>query len=107
MAGAERAGVAQPSFLMSDISVRFFCRNPRWLRRLLDSVECPTSMIHPYYFNPLVPVPKSKRSVQVWTLADVERMILFLSSVDQIRYDQMVVALQLVLWTAKGYGLYV
>ena len=54
-------------------------------------------------------LPMRKRTIEreSWSLADVERVIHLLKDLTKIKFDRFVVALQLVAWTGKAYGVYV
>lgn len=103
MAFAEQMGWEQPAYSPTEVA-HFFFQSTRkgadWLYRKLAKYQPRPG--DPYSFAPL----DEKRSDTRWTLGDVERMIMFLSRERAIDSDRTIVSLWLVLWTAKGYGLY-
>lgn len=105
MGMAEQLGQRQPEYTPGQVAKIFlFSRSQANRQRaVLDLLErYPCEPGDPHWFKP---VPEDLSGFR-WTLGDVERMIRFLSRAQAIEADRTIIALMVVLWTAKGYGLY-
>lgn len=93
-----------PVYSVGQMARTFFGMSPDGLYKLLRGVSveewaaCPMDL-------PSRPTTRGGRSS--WTLAEVERVIHGLFLMGRIKYDRQAIALHLVAWTAKAYGVYV
>lgn len=103
---AEQSGWGMPAYTAAEIAKVFFnipwSQPANWLYRRMLRCGNPEPG-DPYYFTPRA---DDDSGAQCWTLADVERMIRFLSREGVIDGDRFLTSMWLVLWTAKGYGIY-
>lgn len=93
-----------PVYSIGQVARTFFGMPPEWLYRVLSGVSadewasCPLDL-------PARPTAAGDRAS--WNLAEVERVIRGLFSMGKIKYNRQAIALHLVAWTAKAYGVYV
>ena len=92
--------VKMPTYNSYDIDSIFFGFSREYTYKLLHRIDPEEMAKHPW----AVPMYSAG---QRWTLFEVERLIHILFEMEMISYDRVVIALHIVCWTAKAYGLYV
>jgi hypothetical protein len=93
-----------PVYSLGMVARVFFGMTPQALSSLIRRISVEEWAEHPMQLPARNTEALSRSS---WTLAEVERVARALFSMEKIQYDRLVIALHLIAWTAKAYGVYV
>jgi hypothetical protein len=105
MEGAEiHTPDSMPIYSAGEMARTFLAIKPSTLYKYLGSIPTEEWDAHLLGLPRRAGKPLGRES---WSLADVERIIHLLKDRKLIKFDRFVVALQLVAWTGKAYGVYV
>ena len=107
LAEAESLGERQPTYNAREISKTFFqsWSPDHYLYKKLRKSPLPPLGTDLFFTHPRQ-TAFGERSGQTWTLGEVERMIIWYYSVKAITYNQYITSRQIVVWIARGFGIY-